>query len=261
MKKYLYLFKTFFLANIKSVMIYDLDYIFGIIAMILKSGVDFSLLLVVYSLVDNLSGWDINHLLLLYGITLTCYSFWHCFFIDTITIPTYIESGEMDRFLLKPINPLFQIMLESFDEDGWGELIFGLIITIIAIVKLELYSLRLLMLPLIFTSGCLIFAGISILCSSVVFYTVGNIDLTDAGMELKEYAKYPIYIYNKVLRIFFTVIIPLGCVSFYPSLFILEFNTQNLVKLIVSILISIIFFIVSCIIWNKALKHYSSSGT
>ncbi len=260
-KDYGVLYKKYFLINIKSIMVYDLDYLLGIIAMILKSGVNFCMLLLLFQLVDEVNGWTFDEMLFLYGIGTVSYSLWHCFFIDIITIPTYIQTGELDRFLLKPVDPLFQIMMEAFDEDGWGELIFGIIVLIMSIVRLDIISPKLIVLPFFCISGCLIFAAITIFFSSIAFYTIGNVDMTDNVMDFREVIKYPLNIYNNFIQILFTFFIPIAFIAYYPGLWYLDKKVDmSLNMMFFGIPVSILFFSLAWIWWHHALKKYSSSG-
>lgn len=257
---YFKLYFKYFIINIKSIMIYDWDYIFGIVAMIIKCAINFCMLLILFEITDNIAGWSFEQMLFLYGMSSVCFSLWHCLFIDIITIPTYIQSGEFDRFMLKPIDPLFQIMMEGFDEDGWGELIFGSIILAISIIKLENINGYIFLIPIFCICGCLIVAGLSILCSSVAFMTVGHIDLTDNVMDFKEFAKYPITVFNKGIAFLFSFIIPIGFTAYYPGMLYMKIKNGNYIMPFMSIPISIIFFIFAWIWWHHALKRYNSSG-
>ena len=55
------------------------------------------------------------------------------------------------------------------------------------------------------------------------FWTIQGLEVanvfTDGGREM---AQYPLNIYQKGVRIFFTFIIPFGCVNYLPLLFILD---------------------------------------
>ena len=247
-------------VNIKGIMIYDLDYILGIVAMAIKCAVNFCMLLLLFELTDNINGWTFEQMLFLYGMSTFSYALWHCLFIDIITIPTYIQSGEFDRFLLKPLSPLFQIMMETFDEDGWGELIFGFAILTISLVKLDFNNIYILLIPLFCLSGCLIFAAISILSSSVAFYTVGNIDLTDNVMDFKEFAKYPLSIFGPVIRIVFTVIIPIGFIAYYPGMLFMDDSYRWGIIPFLSLPVSIVFMVFASWWWHRSLRKYDSSG-
>lgn len=257
---YLKMYFKYVVINLKSIMVYDWDYIFGIIAMILKCVINFSMLLLMFGITDNIAGWSFDQMLFLYGMSTVCFALWHCFFTNIITIPTYIQSGEFDRFLLKPIDPLFQIMMEGFDEDGWGELIFGAIILTISITKLDYVDGYIFLIPVFCMCGCLIAAGLSIFCSSLAFMTIGNIDLTDNIMDFKEFAKYPLTIFNKGIVFLFSFIIPIGFTAYYPGMLYIRNENNNVLLSFLSIPISFAFFGFSWIWWHHALKKYNSSG-
>ncbi len=260
-EEHISIYGKIFQLNIKSLLIYKLDFVIGIIAMIIKTIIRFSVILILFNLITNINGWTLDQILFLYGFSMASFSVWHCFFINTITIPIYIKTGELDRFLLYPYNPLFLIISEGFDEDGWGELIFAYVIMIIALKRLDIDYALWILIPFINIITSLVYAGISILLSIVSFLTINNTDLTDLTMDINEFAKYPISIYPKIIKLLFIFVLPIGIASFYPSLiFIREVNIYNILFLILSMIGSILFFIISFKIWMRALSRYTSAG-
>ncbi len=85
-------------------------------------------------------------------------------------------------------------------------------------------------------------------------------DLTDNVYDFQEFSKYLLSIFNKGFQLLFSVIIPIGFTSYYPSLIYLRFSSTNLILSLLTIPVSILFFVVSWKIWHIALRHYSSSG-
>lgn len=258
---YVKLYFKFTEVNFKVLKEYDLDFLFGIVALIMENLINILIIIFIFDLVDNIKGWDFNQILFLYAFSSTSFGIWHYFFVNTISIPYYIRTGTLDRFLLRPINPVFQIMTDSFDEDGIADLLFGSILLVIASNKLKITVTKILFLPLLIVSGSLIYASLTLLGSLVSFFTITNTDLSDLTMKLSEFSKYPLDIYTHILRLIFTTIIPIGFAAYYPSLFYLTNNKFSKFLLIVSPIISLIFFLLVCKIWNLALRKYSSSGS
>ncbi|MCI7239483.1 MAG: ABC-2 family transporter protein [Anaerococcus sp.] len=261
LNKYIRLYKSMFKLNIKSLMAYNFDFIIGIIAMLVKTLINFSILLILFSLVSDIKGRTFNEMLFLYGFSTASFGIWHSFFINTLTIPYYIKTGEFDRFLTKPCNPLFLILIDGFDDDGRSQLILGIVISLIAIVRLELFTPLLLLLPFLRIITSFIYAGISILLSTISFFTINNSDITNFTIQINEFAKYPLSIYNDFFRFIFTVILPIGFASYYPSLIYLRgYTVFNIGSLLFTVFYSLIFFALSIFIWMKCLKRYTSSG-
>ena len=72
-------------------------------------------------------------------------------------------------------------------------------------------------------SGVMIFTGIFILAATLCFWTIQGLEIanifTDGGREM---AQYPLNIYQKWVTVFFTFVIPFGCVNYLPMLYILD---------------------------------------
>ncbi len=259
--RYLKLYFKFTKINIRALMEYDLDFVFGIVALILENLINVLIIIFIFSIVDNIKGWNFDQVLFLYAFSSTSFGLWHYFFVNTISIPYYIRTGMLDRFLLRPVNVIFQIMTDSFDEDGIGDLIFGIIVLTIATIKLKISLIKVVFLPLLIISGGLIYASLTLLSSLVSFFTIANTDLSNLAMELSEFSKYPLSIYSSILRFIFTILIPIGFAAYYPSLFYITNYKLNLLLVLISPIISFLFLMIVCKLWNLALRHYSSSGS
>lgn len=254
------LFITFYKINIKSIAVYDKDFYFGILSMMMEYAAGIVVLLFVFNLAEDINGWSLDEVLFLYGFNLIGFSLWSCFFINTISLPYYIRDGSFDRFLLRPVSPIFQIMMDGFDEDSWGELITGLLVFLYAWFNLGIEWYLLIFTPIFFISACLIYAGISIMLSTLSFFTIGKSDFANLTVEFKEFAKYPLSIYNKALQVIFTTIIPIGFAAFYPSLiFIKDSNLSYLIVLVP--FVSYAYFKFSKFVWYRGMKRYGSTGS
>lgn len=260
MRRFLKLVGAYYKSNILPIKVYDKDFLFGVISMILDYASKLLILFFIFEIVDNINGWDYYQLLFIFGINTLCLSLWSCFCINTISLPYYIRDGKMDTFLIRPLHPLFQIMMDGFDEDAWGELIVGIIITVIGFIKLKLSLIFIIILPIVCISGAFIYAGISILFSTASFFTSTKVDFANLVFEFSEFAMYPMGIYNKSLRILFSTLIPIAFVSYYPSLGIFE-SVKNILLLILLPVISFVYFLITVKVWNIGLKRYGSTGS
>lgn len=259
-KRTIELFKVYYKTNIKEVAIYDKDFYFGIISMIIEYATSLMVLFFIFDVVEEINGWTFYEILFLYSFNLIGFSLWSCFFINTITLPYYIQDGSFDRFLLRPISPIFQIMMDGFDEDSWGELLTGIILFIYSWIKLKINIWLILVTPVFFVSACFIYAGISIMFSTLSFFTIAKADFANLTMEFKEFAKYPMSIYKKGLQMIFTTIVPIGFVAFYPSKIFFEGLKYSYLIIVIPI-ISYIYYKFSKYVWNIGLKRYGSSGS
>ena len=85
--------------------------------------------------------------------------------------------------------------------------------------------------------------------------------LTYGGIEA---SKYPLSIYRAWFRRFFTMVIPMGCVTYFPILAILgkpDPLGTSLAFQYAAPVFGLLYFILSLFIWRLGLRHYRSTGS
>src|SRR5512140_2575757 len=76
--------------------------------------------------IPDINGWTLNEILLIYGLLTLAKSINHMFADNLWTIGWgYIRPGGFDRFLVRPIDPLFHLLADRFCHDGLGDLLVG----------------------------------------------------------------------------------------------------------------------------------------
>lgn len=262
MRKYLKLFFMYGYINIKELKSYGIDFYLGSIAMLLKNLSNLFIIYFIFNIVKVINGWNINEMIYLYSIVTISFSIWRCFFINTLNISYYIINGQLDILLIKPLNPLFLIFMEGFDEDAWGDLAVGIFLYFYISQKLNIPNLNIFLIFLISIIGGLVFAGLSILGSLLSVIFLGSSNFSDLPYIVYEFAKYPISIFSPIIAFVFKTIIPIAWVGYIPAYVNLRQNSINIwIVFVLSILISVIYFVLIVFIWNKVLAKYSSSGT
>jgi ABC-2 type transport system permease protein len=165
------------LAHIKGLMQYKVDFLIGVFSTIALQGANLSLIWVIFQNVQDLKGYSYEHILFIYGTATLAKAINHIFFDNLWRLPDdYVKQGQMDRLLTKPLNPLFYLLAERFQQDGIGNLLIG--IAVVRFVRVF---------PLI----------------SVIH-------------NLNEFTKYPILIFNKFFKSLLTWVVPFAFASFYP---------------------------------------------
>jgi ABC-2 type transport system permease protein len=113
-------------------------------------------------------------------------------------------------------------------------------------------------------AACLFF-GLFVLQATVCFWTTESLELmntmTYGGVES---AQYPLAIYAPWFRRFFTFVVPLACVCYFPMLAILgrEDPLGSPVWLqAASPLAGVLFLLAAIRIWHFGVRHYTSTGS
>lgn len=121
-----------------------------------------------------------------------------------------------------------------------------------------------LLLATLFSCSCF-FYGLFVLQGVLSFWTTETLELvngiTYGGVQT---AQYPLSIYQPWLRRFFTVILPMGCVTYFPLLAILRrpdpLGTPVLFHWL-SPLAGVAFVLVTLRLWQVGVRQYCSTGS
>ena len=262
MTRYFSLYWYFLIQRFKILMEYRLNFFIGATSTAILQAASLAAIWVVMRQIPSLNGWSFYEVILVYGLLTMGESITHMFADNLWTIGwNYVRSGDFDRFLVRPIDPLFHLLADRFCHDGIGNLITGAVLVGVSMQQLdiELTPLRLVYIIISVLSGGLIFIALNLITATSVFWIMESIPVTQMIFTMNEFAKYPLNIYHSSIRILLTWIIPYGFVSFYPAGYLLGRDVGPLVWL--SPLVALVFIFIAYRIWLFGLRHYSSTGS
>lgn len=282
MKKLFKIYPHYLAMVWKSKMMYRADWFIGVLGLIFSNGFSFLTLYLATLPVQSIDGWSFLHIIFLYGFLLIPMGIDH-----TLTDKLWnysmglINRGELDRILMKPINPLFQMCAEYFQEGGLGEIFLGIIFMCVSGPFLHLDMSFHHVFPIII-GACfspLIYFSIKLFFMSFAFYFRRSISFMSGVYNLKEYGKYPSSIYQKGTGLLGSIvynviifIVPFGLVGYLPlaaqmfpsqeiPLLWFTIPANNWIIMGMIILISSLMAIIAYLFFSHSLKHYSSSGS
>ena len=220
---------------------------------------------IITSQFDTFGGWTFWHMSFIYGIWRLGHSISISFFQQGWDIGAFVKSGEFDTYLIKPLDPLFQLFCIRYQKIGFPHFISGIVIVSICVAKLELSigMLDILFLVVVVLSAAVIEMSVTLLFSSFSFWFIdaGNI-LRVALNTNYELMQYPINIYNDTIKILLTFILPYAFMSFYPSYHFIT-NGQDISPIFIygSPIVALIMAFISRSVFMLGIKHYNSSGS
>ena len=119
MTRYLNLYWLFLIQRLKVLMEYRASFILGASSTIAWQASSIAAVWVVMQKVPSLNGWSYDEVLLVYGLVTLAKSINHMFADNLWTVGrAYIRTGGFDRFLVRPIDPLFHLLADRFCHDG-----------------------------------------------------------------------------------------------------------------------------------------------
>ncbi len=262
-KRMLKMHRIFIAQDLKKMMEYKIDFLTGAFSFLLGQAINIAYLWIIFSQIPQLKGWSYDQIIFIYGFSLLPKAIDHLFF-DNLWLVGYsiVAKGEFDKYLTRPINPLFTVIVERFQVDAFGELVVGIVLiaSVIGKVSLQWSVLNVILFILIIPFATLIYTGIKILTSALSFWTKRSGQVTHLVYAVNDFAKYPTTIYNNFIKTVITYIIPFACTAFYPASYFIT-GENPLFNLGLTVVMSMVLMTVSILVWNKGVSAYESAGS
>lgn len=255
----------FFLISkyVKARMGYRADFIISIFGIFFENILGLAFYSVIFFQVKYIGEWSYNELVFMYGFMVISSSFFHVFFGNMFNLKSYLINGDFTKFYFRPVNILFSYVSESIDIKSIFQFIIGLFLLVTSSNSLHIvwnWS-GILLLCLLILSSAIIITSVMTICASLGFWVRDPSLVMDFMLKIKDYSKYPLTIYNTPLRVLFTFVIPLGFMSYYPSLrFVKGIVSSRLELVVLQMIITVIMFWGSTKIFERGSKFYDGVG-
>lgn len=263
MTRYLKLYYIYLQRAIKSRLEYKKDAIVGIFSFFINNALALLSLMFIVRSIPSLNGWSMYELGLLYGFSMMPRAIDHLL-TDSLWYVGYwyVRTGIIDRFLIRPVNSLFQVIAEVFQPEAVGELIMGIALILFCGRKVEvIWSVgNVIMIIVAMVFGALLFTALKLITCSIAFWTKRSGQFMSMVYNFADFAKYPIGIYHPAIKVIMTFILPFGLVISIPIDTIINgaYNPWLISLWIIGS--SMAFTLIGCFIWKKGIKAYESAG-
>lgn len=214
-----------------------------------------------------LGSWTLPETLLLFSVASMAFGLAEWFGRGFDKFPPYVYTGDFDRMLLRPRSTVLQVLGTRFELSKLGRVIQGglLAACCVSALGVTLTPVKAGLLIAAVISGTFVYTGVFILFATLSFWTVQSVDLayvlTNCTLELFQY---PIEIYGTWLRRFFTFIVPLANITYYPLIVILEKADSTHMPVWFPWLtpaLGPLFFLGTLAFWRVGVRHYHSTGS
>lgn len=263
MRVYLKLYKIFFLQYMKSLMQSKLDFFIGFFSFFLNQIIGVVFLYLIFDKIPDLNGWSFYQLVFIYGYAQIPRGIDH-FVTDYLWLfaRKTVKEGTFDRYLLRPVNLLFQVIVERCQPDGIGEILVGILLSVYSLRKLNISMspLHILLFIISAVCGAVIFTSIKLFFATNAFFIKDAYSLLFLVYNTSDFAKYPINIYAKPIRVFLKYIIPFAFTAFVPASFFLK-QSNVFASIVAEVLISAVFFFIAYRYFMYGCNHYESAGS
>jgi ABC-2 type transport system permease protein len=215
----------------------------------------------------NLRGWTLPEVGLLYGMIETTYALGHALCRGLDTFPSMVSAGDFDRVLVRPRAAILQLLGRELAVRRLGKVGQGVAILVwsASALGIDWSAARALLLLAAVAGGICLFVGLYVVLATIAFWTIEPLEIMNAFTDGGAYAaQYPMTIYGRWFRRFFTFVVPLACASYLPALALMgkpdPLGAPPAAQWLAP-LAGPLFLIVTLQLWRLGVRRYMSSGS
>lgn len=263
MVRHLRLWLLFMRQHLLGLMEYKADFLVGVISYLFRYVGEVAMISFLFANIKALAGWSFHQVLFIYGFAAIPRAFNLLLFDSIWMLPRdYIQNGQLDRLLIRPLNPYFHLLGERFGHDGIGVLAIaiGIISYSAANLGLQLGPLDYLLFVIFSLAGSLIYMATNLFAASCGFYFVRVQELMMFFWSLNLFGTYPINIFIPAIRYAILFVIPFAMAGFVPASFFLGVKEYSPYVLLV-IPVAVLFSVGAYQFFKRGLRRYSSTGS
>lgn len=246
---------------------YRLSFFTLTLSQLVLTGLDFVVLLVIFSNLDAFGGFTLAQIGVLYGLSGICLGVADLLLGNVELLGRRVRDGSFDLMLVRPVRPVVQMAADRFQLRRLGRLVQATAVLSWALstAGIDWTPARVAVLVLAAGSGSVIFCSLFVLGGAFQVYAADAAEVANAftygGNTLTQY---PLSIYPADLVKAVTFLVPLAFVNWYPVLFVLgvsdPFGLPQWLQ-VASPLVAVLFAAVAWLGWRTAIRHYRSTGS
>jgi ABC-2 type transport system permease protein len=254
-------------AAVRAQMEYRLDFIVLTVMGIAYQASGFAFIWVVLKRFHTIDGWTFHELAFLYALRLVAHVAFYLPFNQVSEVDRIVREGTFDQILVRPMNPLLQVMTSRFSINILGD--FALCVALFCYAAtaadVNFSPAHVLYLVLAVIGGGLAEGALVLVVAALAFrflqtwaanYLVDSIFLM--------FGSYPMRIFGATTSWVFTWILPVAFVAYIPSSVLLGRTGDLGLSPVVAWgapVIGLAWFLVAYRVWVWQLRSYQSSGT
>jgi ABC-2 type transport system permease protein len=241
---------------------YRADFLLNAVADVALAAAGLVLLGALFRHVPSLGAWSAGQVLFCWGFAEAVVGLFLVMFQGLWVLnQQYILGGDLDRVLLRPQDPLLQVLLDNVSLPDLPILLLGAAVMVASVGMLPPVPLwRWALLPLFVASGAAVLGGVLTAVCSMGFHLRHRGTAVGLVFQISTFNRYPIDLFARPLRLALTFALPLAFAGFYPASFFIGADGWFGYALATPVVAAIV-LLAGYGAFRFGLTRYTSSGT
>jgi ABC-2 type transport system permease protein len=260
--RYVRLWRQFLVTAFVREAEYRFNFLVGVGEGFAQLGLAVVTFLLLYRFTDSVAGWSQPEALLLVGIYRIVEGLLALQIApNMMAVSGMIRRGDMDALLLRPVSSQFLVSLRAFSLADGVNVLAGIGLTVYAG---DLAGVRW-SIPGIAEAGAFIICGLVLLYAiwfgivTCSFWLVQLSTIDTLFYSLFETGRYPVSFFRGLVRAVLTFVVPVAFATTFPVEALL--GRADLRLLLIGVLLAVFGLVTTHLLWNYAVRHYSSASS
>lgn len=255
---------TLIRASVRGQMQYRVSFLMEVLAGLAYQSLGIVFIWAILSRFQSIGGWGLSEIAMLYGMRLSGHGLYLLFFSNLFRIDDFVREGGYDRFLVRPIPPLLQLMFSTIRITVLGDFLGGMVILGVALTRVDIdwSPAHVLLLVLAVIGGALIDGAFQIGPAALAFRFLESWTLRVIFDDIfSRFGNYPTSILGMPVRNVLTFIVPMAFMAYLPAATLLGRETHLPVWAgWLTPVVGIVAFGLALWLFVRASRGYQSSG-
>ena len=260
--RYLKLYLHFLRFSFSRAMEFRLDFYFRVVMDIIYYAVHLGFFTVIYQHTRLLGGWDLDQIYVFVCGAMVVDALHMTVFANNLWwLPTFINRGDLDYYLVRPVSSLFLLSLRDFAANSFLNVLIagGLLGWALSRYPVELSAARVVLYLALLLVGTLVYYLIRMVFIIPVFWFQSSRGLDELSWSFYRLAERPHQIYHDWLRLVMVTVLPMAFAFSLPAHVLFDGPTWEVLLHILVVTSGLLGFVVW--FWGRGLRAYSSASS
>lgn len=262
MSRYLRLYTHFIKFSLSKAFEFRLDFWIHCALCLIYAGAILGFYKVLYSHTDSIGGWNAHEAQFLIAAWLIVDAIQNAIISSNLEeLPLLVNKGSLDYYLVRPVSSLFFVSLREFSAQAWVDVFIAVAVLIGAILNYPEYIplWKYAVYFLLVLNGVFVFYLIRAVLILPVFWFHNAEGLSLLFWSFHRAGERPDRIYHGVVRTILVSVLPFCLIASFPTRLLIEEWSWNIFLHLVGV--TVLLFTLLLVLWQKALRAYSSASS
>jgi ABC-2 type transport system permease protein len=258
--------RSLWAASVRGALQYRANFLILVAMGLIYQGTGFAFIWVVLARFEALGGWALGEIAFLYGLRLLMHALSFLLSGNIRQLDHQIRRGEFDRYLIRPLSPLRQVLSQGVQVNAFGDLLGGIALFLAAttLTTLDWTPATLLYLVFAILGGALIELALDLMIATLALRVLNTESLFFVlDTFFSEFGNYPLKIFGGTVQFLLTFGLPLAFMAYFPATVLLGRTGELSVPAVFAYgapCAGVAWMVLAVCLFRSELRAYQSSG-